>query len=55
MNEFVSETHDFRKLLLACVSQEVEQGLLQISRFGVTKLKQKNITQIKSYCLHCNT
>lgn len=40
MNEFVSKGHDIRMILLACVSQEVEQRLLQISWFGVTELKQ---------------
>lgn len=31
MNEFVSKPHDFRIILLTCISQEVEQRLLQIS------------------------
>lgn len=55
VNEFVAKPHDFRIILLTCISQEVEQRLLQISWFGVTKLKQENINLVKCHCPHCRT
>ena len=38
VDELVWKAHDIRILLLAQISKEVEQCLLQISCFGVTQL-----------------
>lgn len=43
MDKLVCEAHDIRILFLAHISQEMEQRLLQVSRFGVTQLIGKEI------------
>lgn len=43
MDELVCKAHDLRILLLAHISEEMEQRLLQISWFGVTQLIGRRI------------